>query len=69
MVDGESLASTHILKPEPLRTRLHGITSNELACMRFALAVDLPIADIRLEWLPEPVVGRELSNQAVTVSG
>ena len=56
LVDGECLASTHILKPEPLRARLQGMTSNELACMRLALAVGLPTADIRLEWLPEPVV-------------
>ena len=52
MVDGESLASIHILNPEPLRTRLQGMTSNELACIRLALAVSLPTAGIRLEWLP-----------------
>lgn len=56
LVDGDHLASTHILKPEPLRPRLQGMTSNELACMRLAQAVGLPTADIRLEWLPEPVV-------------
>ncbi|ASF48349.1 HipA domain-containing protein [Methylovulum psychrotolerans] len=56
LVDGDRLASTHILKPEPLRTRLQGMTSNELACMRLAQTVGLPTADIRLEWLPEPVV-------------
>ncbi len=56
LVEGEGLASTHILKPEPLRIRMQGMTSNELACMRLALAVGLPTADIRLEWLPEPVV-------------
>jgi len=56
LVDGDDLASTHILKPEPLRTRLQGMTSNELACMRLAQAVGLPTADSRLEWLPEPVV-------------
>ncbi|PPD50563.1 MAG: toxin HipA [Methylobacter sp.] len=56
LVDGDGLASTHILKPEPLRTRLQGMTSNELACMRLAQAVGLPTADIRVEWLPEPVV-------------
>ena len=39
LVDGEGLASTHILKPEPQRTRLQGMTSNELACMRLAMAV------------------------------
>jgi len=56
LVDGEGLASTHILKPDPLRSRLQHMTSNELACMRLAQAIGLPTAEIRLEWIPEPVV-------------
>ncbi|MDP3334581.1 MAG: HipA domain-containing protein [Methylococcaceae bacterium] len=56
LVDGEGLASTHILKPDPLRSRLQHMTSNELACMRLAQAIGLSTAEIRLEWVPEPVV-------------
>jgi serine/threonine-protein kinase HipA len=35
LVDG-SLASTHILKPEPLRTHLHHMVANEHYCMQLA---------------------------------
>jgi len=35
---------------------LQHMTSNELACMRLAQATGLPTAEIRLEWIPEPVV-------------
>lgn len=56
LVDGTGLASTHLLKPEPVRDRLRGMTTNELACMRLARAVGLPVAEVRLEWVPEPVL-------------
>lgn len=56
LVDGEGLASTHILKPDPLSRRLQHMTSNELACMLLGKAVGLPVADIRLELIPEPIV-------------
>jgi serine/threonine-protein kinase HipA len=38
LVDGQSIASTHILKPDPIRLQLKHMTSNELACMRLAKA-------------------------------
>ncbi|MDP3363952.1 MAG: HipA domain-containing protein [Methylobacter sp.] len=56
LVDGEGLASTHIIKPEPLSKRLQHMTSNELACMLLAKSVGLPVAEVRLERIPEPIV-------------
>ncbi len=56
LVDGKGLASTHILKPDPLSRRLQHMTSNELACMLLGKSIGLPVADIRLEWIPEPIV-------------
>lgn len=56
LVDGGSLASTHLLKPDPIRSGLQHMTSNEFACMRLAQAVGVAAADIRLEHIPEPVL-------------
>lgn len=56
LVDGAQRASTHILKPDPIAPRLAGLTSNEFFCMRLAAAVGLPVARVRLEHVPEPVL-------------
>lgn len=56
LVDGASRASTHILKPDPVAPRLAGLTSNEFFCMRLAAAIKLPVAPVRLEHVPEPVL-------------
>lgn len=56
LVDGDQLASTHILKPDPTAPRLAGLTSNEFFCMRLAAAIGLPVAPVRLERVPEPVL-------------
>ncbi len=56
MVDGAKRASTHILKPDPLAPRLAGLTTNEFVCMRLAAAVGLPVAPVRLKFVPEPVL-------------
>lgn len=56
LVDGADLASTHILKPDPIAPRMAGLTSNEFVCMRLAKAVGLPVAPVRLEFVPEPVL-------------
>jgi hypothetical protein len=45
-----------ILKPDPLRSRLQHMASNEFACMRLAKAIGLPTAEIRMAWIPEPIV-------------
>jgi serine/threonine-protein kinase HipA len=66
LVDGRSIASTHILKPDPIRLQLQHMTSNELACMRLAKAVGLPTAEIKIEWIPEPIVLIERFDRLMT---
>lgn len=56
MVDAGPKASTVILKPEPVSKRLAGLTTNEFFCMRLAKAVGLPVADVRLVSVPDPVL-------------
>lgn len=64
LVDGASRASTHILKPDPIAPRLAGLTSNEFFCMRLAAAIKLPVAAVRLEHVPEPVLVVERFDRA-----
>lgn len=56
LVNCGDLASTYLLKPDPLRGGLQHMTSNELACMMLAQADGIPAADVRLEQIPEPVI-------------
>ena len=56
LVEGERLASTVILKPEPLASALAGQTSNEFFCMRLAHRIGLSVASVRLLHVPEPVL-------------
>ena len=56
LVDGTALASTHLLKPEPVAAALAGMTSNEHFCMTLARAVGMSVANARLEHVPEPVL-------------
>lgn len=56
LADGPGRASTHILKPDPVAPRLAGLTSNEFFCMRLAAAIGLPVAPVRLERIPEPML-------------
>jgi serine/threonine-protein kinase HipA len=51
-----TLASTHILKPEPVEEIVAGLTSNEFFCMRLAAACGLEVATVQLRHLPEPVL-------------
>jgi serine/threonine-protein kinase HipA len=51
-----ALASTHILKPEPVEKSVTGLTSNEFFCMRLAAACGLEVAAVQLRHLPEPVL-------------
>lgn len=69
-VDGPTLASTHIIKPEPMHELMAGLTSNEFFCMRLARSVGLSVADVELRHIPEPVLvikrfDRELLNGEV----
>jgi serine/threonine-protein kinase HipA len=51
-----TLASTHILKPEPVEEIVAGLASNEFFCMRLAAACGLEVATVQLRHLPEPVL-------------
>lgn len=56
LVEGANLASTVILKPEPINKNLRGLPSNEFFCMRLAKNAGLPVAEVRLVHVPEPVL-------------
>jgi len=56
LVEGGQLASTHILKPEPVTAQLAGLTGNEYFCMRLAQWAKLPVAEVALVHVPEPVL-------------
>jgi serine/threonine-protein kinase HipA len=56
LVDGEQLASTHILKPEPVSSVLQGLVSSEFFSMRLAATVGLRTAAVELLQVPERVL-------------
>lgn len=56
LVEGDRLASTVILKPEPVNSNLAGLVSNEFFCMRLAESVGLGVAEAELVKVPEPVL-------------
>lgn len=69
LVEGE-LASTHILKPEPLDSRLSWLVANEHFCMRLAARLGLGTAEVSIARVPHPVLvvrrfDREIRNDAV----
>ena len=55
LVEG-ALASTHILKPEPLDRRLPGLVANEHFCMRLAARLGLAAAEVGIVRVPHPVL-------------
>ncbi len=50
-----SSPSTHILKPDTRQTRYEPSAINEYACMKLARALKLPVPDVWLLRVPEPV--------------
>jgi len=52
----DALASTHILKPEPMNPRVPKLVANEHYCMRLASAIGIPTADVRILRVPDPVL-------------
>lgn len=65
LVEDPRLASTLIVKPEPVAGFMAGMTTNELLCMRLAAALKLPVANARLKHVPEPVLVVERFDRAV----
>ena len=56
LAEGERYASTYILKPEPIRSDLRLLTSNEFFCMRLAERLGVPTSETKLIHVPEPVL-------------
>lgn len=55
-VEGGPLASNVIIKPEPVKAVMAGMTGNEFMCMSLSRAIGLPTARVRLDHVPEPVL-------------
>ena len=56
LVDGQRLASTVIVKPAPVSTRLSTLPANEYMCMQFAQRAGIAAASTQLVHVPEPVL-------------
>jgi serine/threonine-protein kinase HipA len=56
LVDDPRLASTVIIKPMPQSINLANLPANEFFCMRLAKAINLPVAEVRLAYVPEPIL-------------
>jgi serine/threonine-protein kinase HipA len=69
LVDGGQLASTHILKPEPVSSVLHGLASSEFFSMRLAAAVGIRTAAVELLQVPERVLKVTRFDRKTTPSG
>lgn len=55
LVEGR-LASTHILKPEPLSPNLPHLVANEHFCLRLAASLGLPPIEVEILRVPDPVL-------------
>ena len=55
LVEGR-LASTHILKPEPLNPKLARLVANEHFCLKLAERLGLAVATVDILRVPEPVL-------------
>jgi serine/threonine-protein kinase HipA len=56
LVEDPSLASTRIIKPDPIARFMAGMTTNQFMCMRLAAMLNLPVANVQLKHVPEPVL-------------
>ena len=61
------MASTHILKPEPLNPALRHLVANEHFCMSLARRMGLPVAPVRILRTPRPVLVVERFDRRVDV--
>lgn len=55
LVEG-MLASTHILKPEPMNPKLSRLVANEHFCLKLAAAIGIPSAEVEILRVPESVL-------------
>lgn len=56
LVDGQRLASTHILKPDTGNPQTPHLAVNEHFCMSLARRMGLPVAEVNLLRIPRPVL-------------
>lgn len=70
LVDGQRLASTHILKPDTGNPQTPHLAVNEHFCMSLARRMKLPVAEVSLLRTPRPVlVVRRFDREVETVDG
>ncbi|MEY4415263.1 MAG: hypothetical protein RIQ53_2556 [Pseudomonadota bacterium] len=70
LVDGQRLASTHILKPDTGNPQTPHLAVNEHFCMSLARRMGLPAAEVALLRTPRPVlVVRRFDREVVDVGG
>lgn len=56
LVEGPTIASTHLIKPDPIRAGMVGMTTNERLCMQLASAVGIAVAKTHWAQIPEPIL-------------
>ncbi|MFN9747897.1 MAG: HipA domain-containing protein [Burkholderiales bacterium] len=70
LVDGQRLASTHILKPDTGNPQTPHLAVNEHFCMSLARRMKLPVAEVALLRTPRPVlVVRRFDREVETAGG
>lgn len=69
LVDGQRLASTHILKPDTAQARTPHLAVNEHFCMSLARQMGLPAAEVSLLRTPRPVLVVRRFDREVLGSG
>ncbi|NDY93742.1 HipA domain-containing protein [Ideonella livida] len=66
LVEGEPLASTHILKPDTGNPKTPHLAVNEHFCMSLARRMGLPVAEVQLLRTPRPVLVVQRFDRVVT---
>ena len=69
LVDGQRLASTHILKPDTGNPKTPHLAVNEHFCMSLARRMGLPVADVTLLRTPRPVLVVRRFDRTILGSG
>lgn len=69
LVDGQRLASTHILKPDTGNPQTPHLAVNEHFCMSLARRMKLPVADVGLLRTPRPVLVVRRFDREVEAAG
>jgi len=67
LVNGTTLSSTHILKPDSRNANMPHMVANEYFCMTLAARIGLPVARVMLRRLPEPILLVERFDREVDI--